>query len=205
METEYKQLTLEHLLKNKVFLSVWLFVIGASQITQKTKDALKMMLKDLKNPKVRNSRKLYQRLVVSPLDEATILRRMKRLVNHKDSNKVNRFSTTGRKWFEEWHEQNIEGLNVFRNKELNVHLRLILKLPSSRSSISEVTKNIVRILWKRKHYKFLSGSRILSDDIFLKIYRFVLFKQEKAFSRRGPSIKKILFDLRELCEVPPRH
>jgi len=77
-------------------------------------------------------------------------------------------------WYTSKHEKEIETLEVFPTQTMNILLRQVLKLQSSKKAIRWVAINLIKIMWTKPDYHKLVASSCLANYYFEKAFRWAI-------------------------------
>ena len=116
-------------------------------------------------------RRRYQAVASLPSDK--IKERMEKCIHSIKEAKM-RPTPRDFQWFTKKHKKEIENFKVFPTEEMNVLLRQVLQLPSSKKSIRWATINLIKIMWKKTDYKQLVASACLTNPYFEKAFQWVI-------------------------------
>lgn len=161
------------MLSDARFERLWQFALNKRSLTWKDRTELFVLVGQMKERITGNSH--VQRRVVSSLDEATILKRMNKLISiRREPSKSNR-KLCSTQWMTKNKEGKLSKLFISPYDDtLNERMRELLLLPSSTASLTGVAANLLQVLWKRSDAVHLSPNTAVRDAKFNKVWRFIV-------------------------------
>jgi len=142
-------------------------------------------------------RRRSQRFQVVPhLKLDKIKKRMEKCIANDHKIKL-KGTTHDLRWFSDQHENTIHGLKVFSDEDMNLLMRQVLQLKSSKKNVHKLLVNLIRIMWRRKDIPKLVGSSCMANEYFAKPFNFAIQYLNRTSSQLRMDISNALIFLKE--------